>query len=163
MPLTIDIAIEDGGWDRHPYLERWTREAVDACLLETDAAPPDGSELSLLLCGDARMRGLNRDFRGLDKPTNVLSFPAPPQGPGPRPLGDIAIAYETVVREAEEERKSLHDHYAHMVAHGLLHILGYDHEADGEAEAMEALERRILKRLGIADPYAANDRDTGQH
>ncbi len=159
MSLTIDTMIESGGWEAFPGVEDWARAAVDATFLELDETPSGDDELSVLLCDDARIRILNRDFRGLDKPTNVLSFPAPAGGPGPRALGDIAIAFETVAREAAGEGKAFRDHFTHLVAHGLLHILGYDHESDEDAEIMEALERRILRRLGIADPYLSDEKE----
>ena len=111
---------------------------------------PD-SELSILFTDDAHIRRLNAAYRGKDKPTNVLSFP---QAGGPL-LGDVILASETVAKEAVLAQKPLKDHIAHLVVHGFLHLLGYDHEADEEAEAMEALERAALKRLGIEDPYAA--------
>ncbi len=158
MSLKIDIVVESGDWAALPDVEGLTRAAVEACVAVSGADVGDNEELSLLLCDDARIRELNRDFRGLDKPTNVLSFPAA-TSPGQTVLGDIAIAQETIAREAIKERKSLSDHYTHMVVHGLLHILGYDHEADDEAEEMEALERGILDRLGIADPYLDDGKD----
>jgi probable rRNA maturation factor len=113
-------------------------------------------EVSLCLTDDAEVRTLNAHWRGIDEPTNVLSFPA---GPAARPnetpmLGDIALAFETVAREAEESGASLADHYRHLVAHGFLHLIGYDHQTDEDAERMEELETRILARLGVADPYA---------
>ena len=115
----------------------------------------------MLLCDDEAIAGLNARWRGHDRPTNVLSFPAPQRAPaaaclGPvRPalLGDIAIAYETVAREAAEQGKPLADHLAHLAIHGFLHLLGYDHHRDGEAERMERLERDILAGIGVADPY----------
>lgn len=115
-------------------------------------------DISVALMDDASIRVLNRDYRGKDAPTNVLSFPVEEDGsilpPGERlPLGDIAVALETVVREAVEEEKTLAAHLTHMVVHGTLHLLGYDHELDSEAEEMEALERDVLASLGIADPY----------
>ena len=102
------------------------------------------------------LRALNARFRGIDRPTNVLSFPAAEPGrPGKaRALGDIALAFETLEREAAELAIPLADHYRHLIAHGFLHLIGYDHETDTEAERMEALETRILARLGAADPYA---------
>jgi len=122
------------------------------------------AELSVLLCDDATIAGLNGHWRGQEKPTNVLSFPAPPlQGAAPDeriPLGDIAIAYETVAREAEENGATVSDHLSHLVVHGFLHLLGYDHHMDDEAERMERLERDILAGIGVADPYAGCDVDT---
>ena len=105
----------------------------------------------MLLADDARLRDLNRAFRGKDQPTNVLSFPAPPHM---GMLGDVALAFETCAREAQEQGKSFRDHAAHLILHGVLHLHGLDHEhGEAEAERMEALERRILAEIGIADPY----------
>jgi probable rRNA maturation factor len=111
------------------------------------------------LTDDAAIRALNNRWRGLDKPTNVLSFPAPAalQGDSPVHLGDIAIAYETVAREAESEGKPLAHHLSHLAVHGFLHLLGYDHESEPEAEAMEQQERAILARLRIPDPYLTHE------
>jgi probable rRNA maturation factor len=124
------------------------------------AATPDtqDAELSVLLTDDAEIRALNAQWRQQDKPTNVLSFPAPSSGNmQPRLLGDIVIAYETTAREAETEHKPFEHHLSHLTVHGFLHLLGYDHELDDEAETMERLEREILARLDIADPYATRD------
>ncbi len=117
------------------------------------------ADLSVLLADNEFVQSLNRKFRGKDKPTNVLSFP---QAEGPaeivfeaaRPIGDVAFAYETVREEARAQGKSFDDHLAHLVVHGVLHLLGYDHIEDDEAEKMEALERTILSRFDIADPYS---------
>lgn len=152
MGPVIDILIEAEGWERLANIEDLTRAAVGTAVAESGADVAEEDEFSVLLCDDARIRELNRQFRGIDKSTNVLSFPPPP-GAAAIVIGDIAVAFETVEREALEEGKSIGDHYAHMVVHGLLHVLGYDHETDDEAEIMEALERRILKRMGIDDPY----------
>jgi probable rRNA maturation factor len=117
------------------------------------------SELSIVLTSDAEQRELNRDWRGIDQPTNVLSFPQiEPFGPVSGLLGDIVLARETLLREALDLGKSLDEHFTHLVVHGFLHILGYDHVAEDEALAMEGLETQILKTLGIPDPYEA-DRD----
>lgn len=119
-----------------------------------------GAELAVMLTDDAGIRTLNNNWRGIGKPTNVLSFPAlPPTNPQaddgvPRMLGDIAIAYETTRREADEEQKPFGDHLGHLAVHGFLHLVGYDHENDEDAEEMESLEQQILARLGIPDPYA---------
>lgn len=121
-----------------------------------DGAYP--AELSIVLASDEFVQGLNRQFRGQDKPTNVLSFPAEAfpsvdMGDEPAPLGDVIVAWETLLREAEAEGKTPLDHLRHLVAHGTLHLLGFDHQDDHEAEQMEALEREALARLGVADPY----------
>ena len=120
-------------------------------------------ELGLTLADDDSVRALNRDHRGQDKPTNVLSFPliddvlhTEPEAPGaPLMLGDVILAYETVAREAAEQGKNVTDHAVHLVVHGVLHLLGHDHQNDVEADAMERLETVILCKLGIADPYAS--------
>ena len=113
---------------------------------------------TLVLSDDAHVRALNRQWRGHDKPTNVLSFPSGTPAPAgartTRLLGDVILARETLVREADGLGIALQDHYRHLVLHGLLHLLGYDHETDEEAEEMETLETRILAALGVADPYA---------
>lgn len=124
-----------------------------------------GGELAIVLTGDSTIRALNRDWRGIDQATNVLSFPAHArdsvarngreEAKPPVMLGDIVIAYETAAREALAEDKAFLHHLAHLTVHGFLHLVGYDHEVDAEADAMEALEVEILARLGIADPYRA--------
>lgn len=138
--------------------------AVSAALHTAAVSLPGPPEVSVLLADDGRVRELNRDWRGKDSPTNVLSFPAwepgtqlPPEGP--LPLGDVAVALETVLREAAAEGKTPEAHLAHLVVHGTLHLLGHDHEVEDEAERMEALEVRALEALGIADPYAAPARE----
>ena len=152
--IELDIMIEAGDWARLPGAEALARRAAEAALAAADEG--DGAfEASVMLTDDAQLRELNRTWRGKDKPTNVLSFPAPepPGAAGPRHLGDIALAYETLVRESEEESKELAHHFAHLIVHGVLHLLGYDHEVEAEAEIMEALEVKALATLGIADPY----------
>ena len=152
--ITLDIMIEAGDWDRLAYAESLAQKAAEAALAVTYEA--DGEfEASVMLTDDAQIRELNRTWRGKDKPTNVLSFPAPEQPglDGPRHLGDIALAYETLVRESEEESKELAHHFAHLIVHGVLHLLGYDHEVEAEADIMEGLEVKALATLGIADPY----------
>lgn len=148
----IDILVEAEGWECIGDLEAIIRRAAGAALA---AGGKGAGSISLLLCDDAAIQRLNASFRGKDKPTNVLSFPAPVMPGDLAPsLGDIALAYETCAREAEVEGKTIADHLAHLVIHGTLHLLGYDHETDSEAEAMEALEIRVLAGLGIDDPYA---------
>ena len=161
MSLALSMLVEGGGWeakgDFEPLTEKILATAAALCGVTLMAQ----AEVSLLLCDDARIREINKDWRGLDKATNVLSFPAAPKealAKSPM-LGDIAVAFETVVREAADEGKSFSDHYAHMIVHGFLHLVGYDHETDQEAEEMEALEICILGELGIADPYAMGELD----
>jgi len=116
-----------------------------------------------VLADDSAIKALNRDWRGKDAATNVLSFPAAAPGDGPGGslyIGDVIIAYETVAREAEAERKPFGHHLAHLAVHGFLHLVGYDHENDRDANEMERLERRILARLAIPDPYAPRPSDT---
>jgi probable rRNA maturation factor len=123
------------------------------------------AEIAIVLTDDSAVRTLNRDWRGVDGPTNVLSFPAQRRPPATRPampeppvlLGDIVIAFETTMREACSESKPFEHHLAHLAVHGFLHLLGQDHDNDSDAEAMEGTERAILARLGIPDPYAASD------
>ena len=152
----IDIVIESPLWDRIADIEAQVRRAAEAAL------PPARAdcEIAVLLTDDQSMRALNARFRGSDKPTNVLSFPAPasaqPTAGDGAPsafLGDIVIAFETANAEADAEEKEFGHHVAHLIVHGVLHLLGYDHEADAEAEAMEARERAILMQLDISDPY----------
>lgn len=152
--ITLDIMIEAGAWDRLEDAEGLAQKAAEAALAVTYEADGD-FEASVMLTDDAQIRELNRTWRAKDKPTNVLSFPAPeqPGATGPRHLGDIALAYETLVRESEEESKELAHHFAHLIVHGVLHLLGYDHEVEAEADIMEGLEVKALASLGIADPY----------
>lgn len=155
VPIDIDISIESGDWPDEAALTRVVDRAVSAAFAETGAA--GRSELSIVFSDDAHMRTLNAGWRGKDKPTNVLSFPAfpfPKGGPLPPMLGDIVLAAKTVAKEAGLEDKPLENHITHLVIHGLLHLLGYDHENDAEAEEMEAIERSALARLAIPDPYA---------
>ena len=155
--LDIDVMVEAGGWADEAALRALVERAVPAAFAEADVEGGEGVELSLVFTDDEAIQKLNAEWRDKDKPTNVLSFPAFPVEPGdplPPMLGDIVLAYETVVREAELEQKPLENHITHLIIHGLLHLLGYDHETDDEAEEMEALERRALARLAIPDPYA---------
>lgn len=155
--IAIDITVEAGDWPKKQALRGLVRKAVDAALSEAGAAAEAGAELSVVFSDDAHIRTLNAGWRGKDKPTNVLSFPAFPAKPGeklPPMLGDIVLAAETVAREAALEGKPLDHHISHLVIHGLLHLMGHDHENDREAERMEMLERAALARLAIPDPYA---------
>lgn len=150
MSVKTEIMVASPLW-AEGEAEETIRRAIAAA--EALFEPVD-AELSVLLCDDAEIRRLNARWRGKDAATNVLSFPAASRHASRLHLGDIAIAHETVQREAEEEGKSLADHLAHMTVHGYLHLLGFDHESDNDAEEMEGLEREILAGLGIADPYA---------
>ncbi len=160
--LTAVSSIEEGNWPDEAALEALVSSVFRAVEAELTLSPKHPSEVSLLFSDDATIQGINAEWRAKDKPTNVLSFPAFPLKPGmaPKPLlGDIVFAFETVEREASEEQKPFENHLSHLVAHGLLHLFGYDHESDEEGEEMEALERKILARLAIPDPYAVSDGD----
>jgi probable rRNA maturation factor len=152
MMPALDVSIETEAWSALADAPSRAEQAIAAALRCTDACLPAGAEVSLVLCDDAFIRDLNEKWRGRDTPTNVLSFPSAQQGTSAL-LGDIVIAFETTAREASQEGKTLADHFSHLVVHGFLHLLGYDHVEDAEADAMEAAERRILAALGIADPF----------
>ncbi len=162
LPISEVLVVADC-WQAEPDAEDVIHRAI-ATAAEYVAADVGGTELAVMLTDDAGIRTLNSNWRGIDKPTNVLSFPAlQPSGPSgpddaPRMLGDIAIAYETTRREADDEQKPFDHHLSHLVVHGFLHLIGYDHEKDDDAEIMEALEREILSQLGIPDPYADRER-----
>lgn len=155
----LDIRIQSRRWREVEDLKPRIGAAIKAALALAPIKPLPEAELSLLLTDDKRIRIVNRDWRGFDKATNVLSFPAaPPERIASSPvIGDIVIAFETVVREAEAEEKSVGDHLSHLVIHGLLHLVGEDHETEEQAQRMEALETAALARLGIADPYAGSE------
>jgi len=143
--------MEAAAWTKAlPDAEALVRGATEATLASEGAV---GEGVSLLLTDDDAIAELNRRFRQQDRPTNVLSFPAP-QNPE-RFLGDVALAFGVCAREAQDQGKPLAHHLQHLVAHGVLHLLGYDHMSEAQAEAMEGLERAILAGLGIPDPYAA--------
>ena len=157
MQAQIDIDVRCQGWPDEASLTETIHASVTAATETAGLQFPDGAELSLVFTGDADMQEINRQWRGIDKPTNVLSFPAMPVRPGHKPgpmLGDIVLARETILREAAEQEKDAGEHLTHLLVHGFLHLLGYDHIEDEDAEAMETLETAILSRLGIADPYA---------
>ena len=157
--IHIDLLIEAGHWPNETTLEELVRNAVNAAWT-TLGLKPAQSELSVVFTNDASIQALNAEWRGKNKPTNVLSFPAFPVKAGEQPgpmLGDIVLAFETVEREAGEEGKPFANHLTHLIVHGFLHLLGYDHENDEEAEVMEGREREILHALAIPDPYAVSD------
>ena len=156
----IDILVGSPLWHAEPDAAAVLRRAIGEAAA-TAGAPARPAELAILLCDDQAMRELNGRWRGRAEPTNVLSFPpAGAAAPGAARLGDIAIAFETTAREAEAEGKRFGDHLAHLAVHGFLHLLGYDHQSDDEADAMERLEHIALARLDIADPYAVRDTAT---
>jgi probable rRNA maturation factor len=171
LHLDISISLEAGDWeaavaDVEQRVEAAARAAFDAAD-RPDILGVAPAEMSLVLADDALVRTLNRDYRDKDKPTNVLSFAlldgsddtddvlARDEGM-PILIGDVILAFETVQREAREQGKSVEDHLTHLVIHGVLHLLGYDHQSDPDADRMERLETSILARMGIADPYSAN-------
>jgi len=162
LPMTEVLVVADC-WQGEPEAEAVIQRAIAAAAEAVDADVGD-AELAVMLTDDSGIRTLNSNWRSIDKPTNVLSFPAlqptAPSRPGdaPRMLGDIAIAYETMRQEADDEQKPFHHHLSHLAVHGFLHLIGYDHETEGEAEVMEALEQEILAQLGIPDPYTDRER-----
>jgi probable rRNA maturation factor len=151
--MKLDISIDDREWRAVPNLRRLARTAVSAVLQDDDVA------IGLLFTSDARIAEINGQWRGQASPTNVLSFPVSAAMPAPegepRPLGDIVMAYGVISREAQEQKKPFAHHVTHLIVHGVLHLLGYDHENDDEAGAMEAREVMILAELGMENPYAS--------
>lgn len=158
MADLVDLVVEDSRWEAAGLAA--LAEQAGRAALAAAGRDPDLHEIALLACDDARIAALNGEFRGKPVPTNVLSWPAfgavvpEPEQDEPIFLGDLALGYDTCAREAEEAGIALADHAAHLVVHGILHLIGHDHGDDAEAEAMEALEARVLARLGIADPYS---------
>jgi len=161
IEVQIDVIVRSARWRKRPTAKTIVKKAVLAAAIAASTRP---IELAIVLSNDSAIRALNRDWRGKNAPTNVLSFPVPGQPPrrarGKRPnpspyIGDIVIAYETVAREAKAQDKPFGYHLAHLAIHGFLHLHGYDHENDREAQTMERLERQILARLAIPDPYAS--------
>ncbi|PNG26446.1 rRNA maturation RNase YbeY [Methylocella silvestris] len=153
MKPVIDIAVEAEAWDSFEDAAALAETVIVQTINQSGAKLAAETEISIVLCDDAFIADLNRKWRGVDKPTNVLSFPSGGPIAATPVLGDIVIAYETTEREAQEAGKPFRDHVAHLIAHGFLHLIGYDHIVGAEAEAMEALERSVLARLGIDDPY----------
>ena len=146
----IDVLVESDLWQHPGQAKAVVRRAVRAAAA---ALSTKRAELAVVLTDDAAIRLLNRDWRGVDAATNVLSFPTRRVGDGPPLFGDIVLAYETVAREAHRDGKPLAHHLAHLAVHGFLHLNGYDHGRADEAATMERLERAILRRLDIGDPY----------
>ena len=156
----VEAAVEDPRWEA-AGLEALAERAARAAL-EAEGLDPSAYVIGLLGCDDSRIAALNADFRGKAAATNVLSWPAARAGhpmPGePESLGDVALSYDTCAREAVEAGVSLDDHATHLVVHGVLHLLGRDHEEDTQADEMERLETKILASLGVADPYVEQER-----
>jgi len=166
LKARIDVAVLHQPWLRAErniaaLCRRWARAALKTGLADLPARHPlrkkAAFDVSIALASDARIRALNRAHRGQDKPTNVLSFPSfdgASIGPGPTALGDVIVALQTARTEAKSENKAFCAHAAHLVVHGVLHLLGYDHMVERDARRMERIERLTLKGLGVADPYA---------
>jgi probable rRNA maturation factor len=156
MKLEIEVTQLSESWRDLPGIDTIARQAIEASFALAGLRLKEGAEVGVQLADDAQVRALNRQWRKIDKPTNVLSCPAADaRGLATAPmLGDIVLAYETIRAEASAEEKALGDHATHLIVHGFLHLLGFDHLTDAQAETMESLETRILAELGIADPYA---------
>jgi probable rRNA maturation factor len=148
--LKIDVIVESDLWKQKDDIKSAARRAITTA---ADVLSTPRCELAIVLTDDSAIRLLNRDWRGVDLPTNVLSFPAGRAGGVPLFIGDIVLAYETIAEEAQAERKPFAHHIAHLAIHGFLHLLRYDHVRKKDAETMEATERDILRRLRIPDPY----------
>lgn len=155
--MKIEILVRSRHWRKQPGAAATIRKAISAA---AKAASTRRAELAIVLSDDSAIRALNRDWRGKNAPTNVLSFPAAVPGKGRRAspyIGDIVLAFRTTAREAVAEGKPFRHHLAHLAVHGYLHLIGYDHETDRAAHRMERLERTILARIAVPDPYAARD------
>jgi probable rRNA maturation factor len=159
----VEVVRKAAAWHGLADANSIVRDAIAAAAALCDTVPAD-CEVAVILTDDAAIQALNKQWRGINRPTNVLSFPAP-EAPAdaPRMLGDIVIAYEYLGREAALENRAPSAHLAHLTVHGFLHLLGYDHVNDEEAELMERLEARILDTLGLPDPYAKPARARAIH
>lgn len=163
--LDIQISVEEGPWPSEAELASLSERVLGASAdflnrEEKQPFPKMPPEVSLVFTDDASIREINAEWRSQDKPTNVLSFPAFPVTPGKMPgpmLGDIILAHETLVREADDLGKPFDEHLTHLLVHGFLHLFGYDHIDESDAERMEDLETRILAGLGLSDPYGDSD------
>ena len=159
MGLSIDIAVEHEAWHGLGDLDALAARAAKAALDASPTTVPDGAEWSIVLANDAFVQDLNARWCGKDRPTNVLSFPTD-ASLRRHALGDVVVAWETSAREAAERGWTTSDYLIHLLVHGLCHLLGFDHETDRDAEAMEAVEARALAALGIASPFEAVQDDT---
>ncbi len=155
--MNLEIEVDEAAWHDLPDAAALVGQAAEAAFARLGAGDLKDKLLSVTLADDETVAQLNAQWRGKPKPTNVLSFPADQDiaiPPGePRPLGDIILAAGVVRTEAAQQSKPLADHFRHLVVHGILHIMGYDHVDDAQADEMESLEKEILVKLGIADPY----------
>ncbi len=161
MRPEVDVIVEDLRWSQAFNVDALVETVLDGAMAVVQSELDPAAEVSFLFCDDTRIAALNEEWRGKAAPTNVLSFPA--QGPGGRSsqlLGDVVLAFDTISREAADEGKSMQDHTVHMIVHGFLHLLGYDHVEADEAENMEATESRILLALGLADPWSDDQAPT---
>jgi probable rRNA maturation factor len=145
--LSVDVLVQSPQWKAQRGAAAAVRKAINAA---ADEISSPGGEVAVVLTDDDAIRKLNKQWRGLDKPTNVLSFPT---SPNTAMAGDIVIAYETLDRESRDESKEFAHHLSHLAIHGFLHLMGYDHQNDSDAETMEQLERAIMARLRMPDPY----------
>jgi probable rRNA maturation factor len=150
----IDVLVQSPLWSDQPLAEHIVREAIAAA--STTISTKNG-EVSIILADDSAVRALNRQWRGVDKPTNVLSFPAKGIDGGPCLFGDIVMAYETLKRECDNEDRVFLHHLAHLTIHGFLHLMGYGHSVDAEAEEMEGLESKIMMRMSLPDPWLGRE------
>jgi probable rRNA maturation factor len=159
---SVDIQVASPLWDGQPLAEQTVRDAIAAA---ADTLSTTAGEVSIVLTDDQAIRRLNREWRKIDKATNVLSFPAAPAGGGEKMpggdkmFGDIVIAYETLAQECNDEGRDFLHHLAHLTVHGFLHLVGYDHQTDSDADDMEGIESKIMKAMKMPDPYL--DRDLG--
>lgn len=156
LPIAVEILIEAGDWPAEKALEALVVRVVGAAIETIQPKIAPGAELSLVFTDDAHIRDINLRFRKIDKATNVLSFPSAPFGAAETGwiLGDVVLSWETILREAEGGGLTIEAYLSHLILHGFLHLLGYDHEDLADAKVMERLETGILDGLGIADPYA---------
>lgn len=155
LPVT-DVLVTAACWQAEPDAEAVVLRAI-AAAAETVEPDVGEAELAVMLTDDAGIRTLNANWRGIDKPTNVLSFPAAKSKAGAKFLGDIVIAYETLRRECDDEARTFLHHLAHLTVHGFLHLVGYDHQAETQAEEMEGIESKIMRSMKMPDPYPARD------